>query len=110
MRVVGVLRATRSPRSNLLRFSLYSVTGVCSFCLVFPMRVAVSGLSPARGSCLAAPGAGLRVPGGAVADDALGLGEEGFAAGGEEGVLDRGQHGAVGQAETEAAGQVEDAG
>jgi hypothetical protein len=74
------------------------------------MRVAVSGLSAARGSCLAAPGAGLRVPGGAVAGDAFGLGEEGFAAGGEEGVLDRGQHGAVGQAETEAAGQVEGVG
>jgi hypothetical protein len=53
------------------------------------------GRLPARGSCLAALAARAGVLGGAFAGDALGLGEQGFAAGGEEGFLDRVQHGAV---------------
>jgi hypothetical protein len=55
------------------------------------MKGALSGRLPARGSCLAAPGAGFRVPGGAVAGDAFGLGPGGFAGGGEVRVLGRSQ-------------------
>src|SRR5260370_20821678 len=57
----------------------------------FPMRAELSGPVPARGSCLAAPGAGFRALGGAVAGDAPGLGPEGFAGAGEVRVLGRGE-------------------
>jgi len=55
------------------------------------MRAELSGPVPARDSCLAAPGAGFRVLGSAVAGDAPGLGPEGFAGGGEVRLLGRGE-------------------
>src|SRR5271166_5345925 len=71
------------------------------------MRGALSGRLPARGSCLAAPGAGFRVLGGAVAGDVFGLGPEGFAGAGEVGVLGRGEDAFDGGVEAEVVGQVQ---
>src|SRR5260370_19537035 len=71
------------------------------------MRVGSSGPLPARGSCLAAPGAGLRVLGSAIAGDAFGLGPEGFAGGGEVRLLGHSEDAVVGQAGVEVASQDE---
>jgi hypothetical protein len=71
------------------------------------MRAELSGPVPARGSCLAAQGAGFGVLGGAVAGDAPGLGPEGFAGAGEVGVLGRGEDAFDSRVEAEVAGQIQ---
>ena len=89
------------------RFSLYSVTGFFSFWLFSRMSGVLAGPLPARGSCLAARAAGLRVLGGAVAGDAFGLCPEGFVGGGEVRVLGRSEDAFDGRVEAKVFGQVQ---